>query len=81
MEICMIKKGWYHHGVTSLGLNREGKKAFAPITWKASKKGRFQVVLLVSYYLTSSFGPAGPFPHSSSLHLQMPLKPIGRCYS
>lgn len=81
MGICMIKKGWYHQGVTSLGLNREGKKAFAPITWKASKTGRFQVVLLVSYYLTSSFGPAGPFPHSSSLHLQMPLKPIGRCYS
>lgn len=52
MGICMINKGWYHQGVTSLGLNREGEKAFAPITRKASKKGRFQVILLVLYYLT-----------------------------
>ena len=47
MRICMINKGWYHQDVTSLGLNREGKKAFTPITCKASNKGRFQVILLV----------------------------------
>lgn len=76
MRICMINKGWYHQDVTSLGLNREGKKAFTPITCKASNKGRFQVILLVFYYLTSSFGPVGPFPHGSSLHLQMPLSPL-----
>lgn len=49
MGICMINKGWYHQGVTSLGLNREGEKAFALITRKASKKGRQRLVL---YYLT-----------------------------